>query len=271
MKQLTIVALVALFVINKSYANSYKADTLIHQEWYGNWVGLFESTLGDVPKERINIRITAINKNFIVEGEVIRAEIKRRIAGTFYQKTQTFSLSEFETSKPTATFVFTINKDTLKGNWTTSPIDKYGNQRKFTLVKKQFVYNPKSMLPELRYKYSDFLNQKGFTKTSKGMKSSYRESSNIVLQLNASNTELKETDLKNLKKIDLEIIRLTIYARHGFIFKDETARQFFTYVDWYVPTYDNIDNQLTALEIKNIALLKRFEKYAKENYHTFYR
>lgn len=264
-------AFVVLFVINKSYANGYKTDTLIHQEWYGNWVGLFESTLGDVPKERINIRITAINKNFIVEGEVIRAEIKRRITGTFYEKTQTFSLNEFVADKPTATFVFSIRKDTLKGNWTTSPIDKYGNQRRFTLIKKQFVYNPKLMLPELWYKYSDFLNQKGFTKTPKGMQSSYRQSSNIVLQLNSSTSELKEANLKNLKKIDLEIIRLTIYARHGFIFKDTTTRQYFENVDWYVPLYDNVDSQLTALEIKNIALLKRFETYAKENYNTFYR
>jgi len=97
----------------------------------------------------------------------------------------------------------------------------------------------------------------------------YRRASNAVTTINASTKELKEADLKNLKKLDLEIIRNTIYARHGFTFGKKSVRQFFDFVEWYVPISENVESQLTPLEVKNIALLKRFEKYAEDNYDTF--
>lgn len=80
---------------------------------------------------------------------------------------------------------------------------------------------------------------------------------------------MTETDLKNLKKLELEIIRNTIFARHGYTFKKKAVRQFFDPVDWYVPMYDDVQDKLTTLELKNIALLNRLEKYAEDNYDTF--
>jgi len=76
--------------------------------------------------------------------------------------------------------------------------------------------------------------------------------------MNASTTELKEDSLKNLKKLELEIIR-----------NKKGVRQFFDPVEWYIPISDNVDNVLTKLEKKNIELLKRFEKYAEDNYDSF--
>ncbi|MEP7092671.1 MAG: YARHG domain-containing protein [Flavobacterium sp.] len=97
----------------------------------------------------------------------------------------------------------------------------------------------------------------------------YRQASESVYQINSSITKLKESQLKNLKKLDLEILRNTIFARHGFAFKTKTVRQFFDFVDWYIPVSSNVDNQLTETEKQNIAILKRFEKYATDNYDTF--
>lgn len=76
-------------------------------------------------------------------------------------------------------------------------------------------------------------------------------------------------DLKNLRKLDLQIIRNTVFARHGYSFKKETYRQFFENTDWYVPVSNNVDADLTPLEKDNVALLARLEKYAEDHYDTF--
>ena len=81
--------------------------------------------------------------------------------------------------------------------------------------------------------------------------------------------KLQEIDVKNLKKLELEIIRNTIFARHGYTFKKKTYRQFFDPVAWYVPVSNDVSGSLSDLEKENITLLKRFEKYAIDNYDTF--
>jgi hypothetical protein len=101
------------------------------------------------------------------------------------------------------------------------------------------------------------------------METVYREASQSILTLNSSTQKLKESDVKNLKKIDLEILRNTIFARHGLTFKTKTVRQFFDDVEWYIPVSDNVNNELTAVEKENVVLLKRFEKYAEDNYDSF--
>ena len=80
---------------------------------------------------------------------------------------------------------------------------------------------------------------------------------------------LKEDDLKNLRKLDLQIIKNTIFARHGYAFKKQILRNFFDPVEWYVPVKNNVDNDLTPIENKNVKLLDRFTKYAEDNYDTF--
>ena len=67
----------------------------------------------------------------------------------------------------------------------------------------------------------------------------------------------------------LEIIRNTIYARHGLSFKKKTFRQFYDPVDWYIPVSKDVSADLTDLEKKNELLLKRFEKYATDNYDYY--
>ena len=72
-----------------------------------------------------------------------------------------------------------------------------------------------------------------------------------------------------MKKLELEIIRNTIFARHGYAFKKKSYRQFFDFVDWYIPVSNNVANKLTSIEKANINLLERFEQYAKDNYDSF--
>lgn len=85
-----------------------------------------------------------------------------------------------------------------------------------------------------------------------------------INKFNASTTKLNKSDIANLYKENLEMIRNLIYARHGYIFKTENYENIFKYVDWYLPIYDDVSKDLTTLELENIDLLKRYEQYAKK-------
>lgn len=71
-------------------------------------------------------------------------------------------------------------------------------------------------------------------------------------------------------KTDLEIIRNTIYARHGYSFKKRKIRTIFDrHLEWYIPFSIDVSKELTEIEQKNIALIKRYEKHAETYYDSF--
>ncbi len=285
MKQLTIVALVLALVACKSKNNENDIANQIHKEWYGNWVGDFvaeeyKENLNDLNNSKINIRIISINKENGVVGQSIVAGNKRPLKGSFDEGSGKFLLNEPGNNKYDGVFEFVVKGDSLIGTWTAN--DKTLNviKRTFALTQKQFVYNKMLMLPnnmddEFGGGYYDFSKSRDTIVKAEDDSSDtytqklYRVASEAVVTINASTKALQEADLKNLKKLDLEIIRNTIYARHGFTFGKKSVRQFFDFVEWYVPISDNVESQLTPLEVKNITLLKRFEKYAEDNYDTF--
>lgn len=80
----------------------------------------------------------------------------------------------------------------------------------------------------------------------------------------ASTRLLKTADVENLTKEELEFMRNEIFARHGYCFAKKHLRQQFENEDWYVPNTVDIKDYLTDIEKKNIALIKRYEKYAEE-------
>lgn len=80
----------------------------------------------------------------------------------------------------------------------------------------------------------------------------------------ASTRLLKTADVENLTKEELEFMRNEIFARHGYCFAKKHLRQQFENEDWYVPNTIDIKGYLTEVEKKNIALIKRYEKYAEE-------
>ena len=75
---------------------------------------------------------------------------------------------------------------------------------------------------------------------------------------------LKTADVENQSKEELEYMRNEIFARHGYCFAKKDLRQMFENEDWYVPNTVDIRGFLTDIEKKNIALIKRYEKYAEE-------
>jgi len=80
----------------------------------------------------------------------------------------------------------------------------------------------------------------------------------------ASQRLLKTADVENLPKSELAFMRNEIFARHGYCFSRKEMRQQFENEEWYVPNTVDIKGFLTDIEKKNIALIKRYEKYAEE-------
>jgi hypothetical protein len=80
----------------------------------------------------------------------------------------------------------------------------------------------------------------------------------------ASQRLLKTDDVENLTKGELSFMRNEIFARHGYCFSRKEMRQQFENEDWYIPNTIDIKGFLTDIEKKNIALIKRYEKYAEE-------
>ncbi|MFC4817592.1 YARHG domain-containing protein [Flavobacterium sp. GCM10023249] len=294
MKKLLVVsALFAVLVSCKKEAEKPLAqkETVVKdaeqfKELYGNWVGDFIAeeydTVGEfVHSNKINIVIKNIVGNQVL-GQNVVAGNKRLLSGEVKVADLNefrFELKEPGDSKRDGVFTFIIKNDTLAGEWIPNNPKAVVKKRVYKLTKQKFAYNPNLMLPNDE-DYTQFMDQYSMKidtveyETEDGEKETYedelyRTASDIVTKLNSSTTLLKESDVKNLKKLELEILRNTIFARHGYTFKKKTYRQFFDPVDWYVPVSDDVANELTVIEKQNIKLLQRFEKYAEENYDTF--
>jgi hypothetical protein len=257
-------------------------DNYNYKDVYGSWVGQFiaDSTQGNLEdfaySNKINVVIKKIENNKVY-GKSIVSGNDRPFYGTVKKNGEVL---EFEVAEPgddsyDGKFYFQIKNNKLTGFWFANDKKASVISRKYDLEKQEFKYDPNLMLDE-DSEYVDWYSQKldSTVEVIDGEKEvyfneTYRSASDVILKINASTTKLTEDDLKNLKKLELEIIRNTIFARHGYSFKKKGYRQFFDYVDWYVPVTNNVDNALTSLEKENIILLKKFEKYAEDNYDTF--
>lgn len=72
------------------------------------------------------------------------------------------------------------------------------------------------------------------------------------------NTRLTDADINGMPKSELRILRNTIYARHGYIFKSADLREYFSKFGWYVPSVSVVDD-LSDIEQHNVALIQRHE------------
>jgi hypothetical protein len=295
MKKLFCLSLIVLLFSCNSKEKNAKASVEnvqpkeIRTDLYGSWVGDFNALERDTTrpaKERDTNKINIIIKKITaskVTGQSVVAGNNRPLSGemTINGNTVHFILKEPGDDKNDGVFDFEIKNDTLLvGTWTANNAKKEVTKRNFELVKKDFKYDPNVMLPDYQA-YIDYENprEEQVTEdeedTENGKEAEtyittvYRAASESILTINSSTQKLHESDVKNLKKIDLEILRNTIFARHGLTFKTKTVRQFFDRVDWYIPISSDVNDQLTLTEKQNIVLLKRFEKYAENNYDSF--
>lgn len=68
-----------------------------------------------------------------------------------------------------------------------------------------------------------------------------------------------ESDLVGLNSTDLRIMRNWIFARHGYIFRTQELKDYFSQYPWYNPRYTDVSSMLSSVEIKNADFIKRHE------------
>lgn len=255
----------------------------------GFWVGYFKNSSSDARNmyfdegyswnrdNKINISIDKITDSLVIGHSVVagndrpfKGNLQENIDNSF-----SFKVQEPGNNKYDGEFQFTIKDNQLTGTWVA-----YKNidikKRKYTLTPKSYTYNPDIMLEEAKA----YVNWHKVIETKEKVEYEENEfevwvnrefasATNLIYKLNASNQLLEKSVVENLKKGDLTIIRNTIYARHGYSFKNRPLRVFFDAQSWYIPVHTNIKKAFTDLEKQNIELLLRYEKNAAEYYDTF--
>lgn len=76
----------------------------------------------------------------------------------------------------------------------------------------------------------------------------------------ASNRLLKDDDLQ-LPPDELDYMRNSIYARHGYSFANKEVASLFSDADWYMPCSTNVEKQLTQIEKTNIQRIQKVRPY----------
>lgn len=106
----------------------------------------------------------------------------------------------------------------------------------------------------------------------KDLKDYYNASISVINKLNIAksilfgnielldNEELDDYSLALLNKNELRILYNSIYARYGYTFLSEDLTNYFNNFDWYFPKKNNVDENLTVLDKKNLEKIKLFEQ-----------
>jgi len=240
----------------------------------GYYTGYFEASQYDEKKDvmytnKITISIDSLSET-VCYGHSIVAGNMRPFKGTYAKSDDNIfkvNAKEPGDDKYDGAFTFEINANAkkIKGNWKSNDQNLAVTEREYELELRTFVYNPDLELPE-------YLTYEGLYGTYKETDtSSIAESlTDDIFKYNASKVLLKTKDVENMYQADLEVLRNSIYARHGYSFKNRKMRFLFDHaVEWYMPVSINITKSLTPIEKQNIELLKRYEQHAVKYYDSF--
>lgn len=155
-------------------------------------------------------------------------------------------------------------EEIVSGNWKAfKPELLSAPHTKFELKKREFAYDASVKLPD-NISWTKLYDNS----TNYGVPDGEFLTQD-VLKLNASERVLSKEDIENMYKGDLEVIRNSIYARHGYSFKNRKMRFVFDHIEWYMPISTDIRDQLTSIEMQNIDLLKRYEQHSEKYYDIF--
>ncbi len=239
--------------------------------FFGAYVGAFVADKADEKKapmylNRITISVDSAN-NGMLFGYSVVAGNKRPFKGK-YSISETTCIAEVKEpgdDKYDGSFTFTItsNPRNLSGTWTANNLKLAVSKRNYSLASTIFEYNPGQQGLEINGSIAVY-------NPATGEQYEGEMITPDAGKINASLQVLKESDVENMYKRDLEVMRNSIYARHGYSFKNREMRYFFdTEVDWYIPYSTNVTKELSDIEKKNIELIKRYEDHATSYYDSF--
>jgi len=194
------------------------------QKILGSYVGAF----GD---NKITLMITKAAGNSVTGRSIVGGN-DRPFEGTYTAQNAVYTIDAKEPGdhKDDGVFKFSVSaSDPSKVTGTWKPNDTKRPEKSYTLDRRKFEYR-----------------------------------ADVGGWPEASTRPLKTSEVENLSKGELQMMRQEIFARHGYCFSKKEFRQRFENEDWYVPDTTDIRGRLTDIEKKNIALIKRYEKYAEE-------
>ncbi|UEG50752.1 YARHG domain-containing protein [Ferruginibacter lapsinanis] len=194
---------------------------------------LIGSYVGPFGKNRITLLITKVTGDSVA-GRTVVGGNDRPFVGTVKKDSGIIKVEAKEPGDDKNDGMFNLsfdekNKNILVGDWKPFVENKNSGAKNFTLNRKVFVY-----------------------------------SKDVGIYPQASQRELKESDVNNLTKWELEVMRNEIFARHGYCFKKKNIRETLETQDWYVPNTVDVKDMLTDVEKKNVELIKKYEKYSDE-------
>ncbi len=239
----------------------------------GYYVGFFEATEFDEKKRpsysnKITIAIDSVADNTIYGHSVVAGNM-RPFKGVYKAENKSYTVTAKEPGDDKYDGVFDfkleVGKDSINGVWIANQKKLPVTKRQYALGKKEFKYDPNLELPE------GLSGSALYDNTAPDEYYGQLEALTAdVSKFNASKTLLKKEDVANMYKGDLEVIRNSIYARHGYSFKNRKMRYLFdSVVEWYMPMHTDVRNMLTEVERKNMDLLKRYEEHATKYYDEF--
>jgi YARHG domain len=235
----------------------------------GSYVGEFVADRQDLAKSpmrmnKINLSIDSVEGS-IVRGHSVVAGNNRPFSGTLTKKANKYVIEAKEPGDDPydGTFLFALYPETgrVNGTWSSNDKTLAVTRRKYQLERKTFRYDPSQAL-EGRRIHQIYGSYNPDTDESEAL-------TEDAWKYNASTTALTTEIVENMYKRDLEVIRNTIYARHGYSFQNREMRYIFDRIPWYIPMSTDVTAQLTPLEKKNIEILKRYENHAANYYDKF--
>ena len=262
------------------------------EDLLGYWVGDFKANLSDEAMDtiygnekyanlisrKITFSIDEIKGDSII-GHSISAGNISPFKGLLVENASNFEMKvdEFKKERTDGNFAIRIKKadSIMKGDWVAyHPEEVKISSRIFDLKKKLFAYDKENTI-EMTFFDTDKSKEFVYAtdtvdgKIEEYIDTEYYSTTDKLFEKNASSEELTAEFAANLTKADIFILRNSIFARHGFAFRDKQLRMYFEQFEWYMPVFGDVKDELTEIEKKNIELLLRYEQNAEEYYDTF--
>ena len=86
------------------------------------------------------------------------------------------------------------------------------------------------------------------------------------LKFSRLDSKLTAEDLQDLDKAQLRLMRNAVYAIHGYDFKSQDLKEYFSGFSWYKPNPNFSESDFTEIERKNIELIRQMENQEETIY-----
>jgi hypothetical protein len=88
----------------------------------------------------------------------------------------------------------------------------------------------------------------------------YSDKLTPIIEKIIKQNSIDQKDLNGIAELDkLQILRNSIYAYYGYIFKNQDLNIYFKQYKWYKPAYSNVENKLTDVDKNNVEIIQYYE------------